>query len=572
MRSLQAVLGVAALMIVVCTCAGARAQCDAPKTWFPHESTLEPDFHAPQSDCDFHRWAWQTFLWLTQPTGKDRIRLLDLPTAEELFLPGRGPVTLNQAAKERLQSQPLVLAPRTVKRHAPTRFDDIRQAGLRGILVDQKGRAVYYAVHVSPTYYQFVRTNRLFLRDNYIKAGPQCNFPVRSFAVKSSWRILGTGEEAKGSFTTYALVYQLACEHGAAHCKGEDIVVDRDRTRAQYARVALVGMHIAGVVEDHPEFIWSTFEHQDNAPDLPDMTNPYGADPVSKRPWTFCQANALVKNCNLANATTVTLDVARQQLSPVTNVYRQYANGGGDDDDRKNITSLNQSVHTCLQAGSVWKNYNLVGSVWFARGDLEPDLEGPSIQRRTAGSVRLSNSSMETFTQLGRRNCFACHDTGARQDLGLPPMNMNLSHVLIDGLLHRRQLARTHVKPLRLKEGQQLNSYAAVQALLNDFVKSNHVPIGSAPYGAFWDKMGYKEFTTGNIPGISDAAGKPLKVLVNRNSRESNLIRALRGTRGSIFDPVEGAVGRLPPTGPFMHEDDINLIADWIDRGCPNKP
>ena len=201
-----------------------------------------------------------------------------------------------------------------------------------------------------------------------------------------------------------------------------------------------------------------------------------------------------------------------------------------------------------------------------------PGLEGPFIQRQVVGSVRLSNSTMETMTQLGRRNCFACHDSGARMELGIPAMNMNISHVLIDGLVQRHELALgAAVEPSKMR-AQQLESYAQVQQLLNEFVKQNHVPIGSTPYGAFWDKMTYKEFTEGTIPGVADAEGKPLKVLVVNKPLESNLILALRGAKGSVFDPVEGALGRMPPSGPFLPEKDIDLIAKWIEGGCRNKP
>ena len=569
MHFLPAVLCVSALTIL-CTAAEAQAQCEAPKSWFPHENTPEPDFHAPEQDCDFHRWAWQTFLWLTQPTGKDRIRLFDMPRAEDMFKPGQGPQTLNAAMRERIRQQPLVLTPRVVKRSAPTGFGDIRQAGLRGVLVDQKGWPVYYAVHVSPMFYQFVRSNRLFVKETYLKAGPTCHFPVRSVLVKSSWRIVSPGEDTRGCFTTSAKVHPLYCQHGADTCKGEDIVVDHVHTKI--IDVALVGMHVTGVVEDHPEFVWSTFEHQGNAPDLPDGMSLDAPDPVSGGAWTFYAAKTPARECNAANARTVTFDAKANRLSPPTNVFRQFALGGGDAGDQANVKSLNQSVHAQLKPDSVWKNYILVGSVWFARGNnLEPGLEGPYIQRRVEGSVRLSNATMETFTQLGRKNCFACHDTGTRADIGLPAMNMNLIHSLTDALLHRDQLARAPVKPVRLKNGSQLNSYAAVQALLDDFIKNNNVPIGATPYGAFWNKMDYKEFVQGNIPAIADPAGKPLKVLVVGNSRQSNIIMALRGTQGSLFDPVEGTIGRLPPTGPFMHTEDIDRIAKWIDAGCPNE-
>jgi hypothetical protein len=569
MRSLKAALCLSALLTVIGT-PQARAQCAAPKSWFPHSTTPEPDFHAPHKDCDFHQWGWQTFLWLTQPTGKGRIRLLDLPPADDLFQAGKGPPTLNAAALEALKSRVLVLTPRVAKSDAPTRTTDVRQAGSRGLLVDQKGRAVQYAVHVTPAFYQFVRSNRLFLKDNYLKASPKSNFPVRSVVVKSSWRVLSPDKDAPGFFTTTAEVPTLVCKNGKETCTGDDIVIDR--ARRERVTVALVGLHVVGVVEDHPEFVWSTFEHVNNAPDLPETMDRDCPCPVDDKPYTFYAAKTFARDCNLGNAGSVKLDAKMKQLSPPTNVFRLFPYGGGDDADRGNVKSLNESVHAQLAADSVWRNYFQVGSLWFERcNDLEPGLEGPKILRRSTGSVRLANTTMETFAQQGRRNCFACHDTGRREDLGLPAMNMNLSHVLINGLLQRDEFARTSAQPIPALAAKAPKSYAEVRRLLDDFVGANNVPLASTAYGAFWDEMDYKKFTEGDIPGVTDPAGKPLKILVVKKSGESNIIKLLRGTRGSVFDPVEGTVGRLPPSGPFMDERDIRRIAEWIDKGCPDE-
>jgi hypothetical protein len=118
-----------------------------------------------------------------------------------------------------------------------------------------------------------------------------------------------------------------------------------------------------------------------------------------------------------------------------------------------------------------------------------------------------------------------------------------------------------------------LKSYADVQALLNAFMKKNDGPIEFSPHGAFWNEMSYKQFIEGNLPEVSDqATGKPLKILMVGNARESNIIMALRGTKGSIFDRDTGSIGRMPPTGPFMSDEEINRLADWIDRGCPDGP
>ena len=136
------------------------------------------------------------------------------------------------------------------------------------------------------------------------------------------------------------------------------------------------------------------------------------------------------------------LDVRAQTLSPITNVFRQFALRRGDATDRDNVRNLNASVHSQLAAGSVWKNYSLGGSVWFNRvNGLEPGLSGPRIQARTTGSVHLSNATMETFTQPPNRskNCFACHGTAADADHDLPAMNLNVSHILQDQLVQRRK-------------------------------------------------------------------------------------------------------------------------------------
>jgi hypothetical protein len=128
-------------------------------------------------------------------------------------------------------------------------------------------------------------------------------------------------------------------------------------------------------------------------------------------------------------------------------------------------------------------------------------------------------------------------------------------------------------KSLQVDEAHALRSYADVRALLDDFMKLNKGHIGYSVHGAFWNEMSYREFIEGNVPGVSDrATGKPLKILVIGNSRESNIIMALRGHVGSPFDRDTGSIGRMPPTGPYMHENDMNRLADWIDRGCPDVP
>src|SRR5262249_46487402 len=126
-------------------------------------------------------------------------------------------------------------------------------------------------------------------------------------------------------------------------------------------RVALVGLHVVGVVKDHPEFLRATFEHNDNVRDLTPGTKP--DDPVSNKNAAFYSANTLLKNCNQFNPAQIQIDPATQKVIPLSNIVR--LNPWGRPDDQAVVQSLNKSVHMKLKADSVWKNYDLIGTVWL---------------------------------------------------------------------------------------------------------------------------------------------------------------------------------------------------------------
>ena len=416
------------------------AQCDAPATWFPHAATREPDqTHAPTSNCEFHQWAWQEFLWLTQPPDGKTPRFLTFPTEHDLFAPDT-PMPFDSVSKDKM----LVLSPRTTETSTPTDLDDVIQAGSRGMLIDQRGRSVYYISHVNKTYYDFVRTKKLYTLPGYLAAPADLNFPVGTLELKSSWMIVPEGVSTAGFFATRATIAKLTCPDGGAGCKGRAITLDKSNT--EVVTVALVGLHVVGVVKDHPEFIWATFEHKQNAPDLPPGMDPSSSSPVDRRFWTFYQANTPANACNVPNndpvTPTVTLvDPATQKLTPISNLFRQAAFGGGPPTNVANIKALNASVAAQLGGGDIWGNYQLTGGVWMLPNVLVPDLpkttpDGPkefaALQR---GSLQLANPTMESFTQA--KNCFDCHQTtttigGGRR---LPAKNLNLSHILTNNLI-----------------------------------------------------------------------------------------------------------------------------------------
>ena len=115
-----------------------------------------------------------------------------------------------------------------------------------------------------------------------------------------------------------------------------------------------------------------------------------------------------------------------------------------------------------------------------------------------------------------------------------------------------------------------------LRAYISDILKQNKLADGvaSAPHMNFWDKLSYKEFTTGTVPGVSEGPSPPYRILVVGDAANSNLVMALQG-KGPLFDKDNGAFGRMPanaepPEKPYFTAEQIQPIIDWINKGCPN--
>jgi hypothetical protein len=111
--------------------------------------------------------------------------------------------------------------------------------------------------------------------------------------------------------------------------------------------------------------------------------------------------------------------------------------------------------------------------------------------------------------------------------------------------------------------GQVLNSYADVQAYLDNLVATLGCNIAGAPHKAFWKTMTYSQFTTGPVPGVSGN----WKVLEIGHPEKSNIILALQGA-----PPFDGSTfPQMPADGPpFATDPQIQPLSDWIKAKCPN--
>jgi hypothetical protein len=402
-----------------------------PDAEFPTQNTpLDAD------DCNFHEWSWEAFVWAIAPDSRGVPRFMSLPTPAEL-LTGN----LKSAAKKRVR--PLKLAARSATPHGIAGYTENTGAIVEAdgnMLVAPNGYPVYASVHMNPTYFATAQQN-MIATGGYESQPADSYFNVGDAVFKAMWMRLEPGQAAPaGAFTTQAqvpLLHVLRTKNTAAVAPNGQYVT---------ATVALVGLHVVGYTINHPEFLWGTFEHQLNAPMLPDNTfTAAGSDPNN---YTFYAANTPFSQVNLQNSSPPTLnfDLATQKFSPATNAVQENRTGGENNSPQgpQNIMNLNGQGQSFLrnQKGvlTAFANYNLIGTVWMAPNSYTLT----SNQTNAVGSVNLANTTAETFVQAASnanqqqvQNCFMCHNATSYSFQSYPPPLANrliaISHVLGEG-------------------------------------------------------------------------------------------------------------------------------------------
>ncbi|TDO77342.1 hypothetical protein EV143_104105 [Flavobacterium chryseum] len=431
--------------------------CNCEESWFPHEQTPAPKEGdgspfdtSSTTNCIFHQWSWQKFLWVTKP----------LKSGNPLFLDSLNIVTPEMAPVSPQLGLKLVLS-------------SINQAGPAGVLVSNPkavtgkkiGDTVFYSIHVNKT-----------LQDKAVLAASQINsgkipysnletFPVGSFELKVSW--ISTDAIPKAKIADY-FVTKAAVKNN----KGQYVSKS----------VALLGMHVVGVVKNHPEFIWATFEHKEMAPVYDWKNNSVTSatemlfyesgttsglkgikwDKINKKPLTPNKAFILyeygVPKVLGSNDYMIT-----SQSEPV---------------NFDNIDNINKCVASKLK--DVFRNYFYNGSIWLDTDGLSPAEQAKIIVKNNISSVlkdslargssNLANITMETYTQTFNDsihqinagnlvNCFTCHQSqNFDKSRGIGKSPLYLSHVFESYLYTTKPtlLRKGSVETNRIKETEAL--------------------------------------------------------------------------------------------------------------------
>lgn len=412
----------------------------SPNYAFPTKDTQS--LSAP--DCNFHQWSWEAFVWATalikDSSGATVPRFMTLATPADLLD--------NNATAGEPKARPLALAARSNVFHGTAGFSEGAGAIVEAdgnMLVGQNGYPIYASVHMNKSYFDTARKN-LIATGGYQSQPADSYFDVGAAVFKATWLRLDAGQSPPaGAYTTQAQVPVLETKIIPGL-----VTIQPVAGKFVTVTVALLGLHVVGQTDNHPEFLWGTFEHRMNSPATPDNTFTPSATRKDRKDYTLYKANTPFSEVNnAANPTSppiLRLDDATQKLTPVTNVVLENQTGGENQPNGPGnviaITAQAQSAVVKMGAPqSVFANYNLVGTVWMAPNsyNLKSD------QTSTFGSVDLANATAETFVQnpnnspiSGVVNCFACHNASSYSFAPPPPAQLQsrliaISHVLAIG-------------------------------------------------------------------------------------------------------------------------------------------
>lgn len=303
-----------------------------------------------------------------------------------------------------------------------------------GPLVDQFGRYVRYEVRHNELYYNFVATNKLYLRAELDKQHrwpkPRVQFPISNPAasrygaleVKAAWKVLDDKDDASRYYTVEAVIFD-----------------PKTHKCGQPQTLGLVGLHILQKVEGFNSWIWSTFEHVDNVPCNVDTGGPCPAPPPNGlfAFWSAADARPTPDGYAPDNAwRPIAAAALPNEPAPKTKVIRL-------NPMRKPVAELNAEMQALPGIkGTVWANYQLIDTQWPVNGTgtvvVDDPRTLPTHAKYETNALKpapldiVANTSMESFYQLNTNpaphtpknrlartfgsSCMQCHYFSAQYD------------------------------------------------------------------------------------------------------------------------------------------------------------
>lgn len=381
-----------------------------------------------------------------------------------------GPVAIANQNRGSLIVQKFVFGNRPIFVDPENNIVEVEQgeAGTADVLETQNKSLVYYGIHVNDVYAYFLTG----ISEGKINAShfPTSNadlLPITTFAsshgvtfpdpnalaieVKTAWVEASSLADSSGYVTRLAAIPTYDnndCDPALnpTLCKP---------TGQKTVLLALVGMHVVGSTNQHPEMIWATFEHFGNTPN---DTYKYVATgnqvkTVSRDTsgsWLFSKSNSNgpfnkphmsvdPSTGNIQAKTGFTIgpsDTLRSKawggaIDQAPNPINE-SNNASSENSNSEIIAINSSVRQpgLMPAGDVRGNYILTGATWTVPGG-PPDGSGSFFSGGDeVGTSKMANTTLETYDQGDNTaatgsNCFSCHSGNMLGTAG----GFGLSHV-----------------------------------------------------------------------------------------------------------------------------------------------
>lgn len=381
----------------------------------PLEITVTSPPSPPTLDSlqhDFDVFSWQSFIALNWPANADgspntHVTIGQVPNdpvvwqsyreSRTIFLPeGATPAPWGQdsplppACKNiNPKTLPLGTMRLTQVGKTPNVLDESGQPFKTGPLIDQNGQYARFAILTNESMFDYIVDNKLYSKEGQKAFGKDADFPssnpnqkvLGSIMIKTAWIKMGGKYDPAKFHTAYALVYNNPEEHTGV------------KPSCVLEQVGLVGFHIAHKTATDPQWVWSTFEHVDNAPTVGQKSTQASYnffDPTCKK----CQVNQPPpRPWNPATPHTQPTQIER--VIPITA-------------DAQKLNNAYQKALAAVDPDSVWQYYELVSTQWPTQPQSKVDPTGvpaPSF---------LANTTLESYIQGHVRqtssSCMACHN------------------------------------------------------------------------------------------------------------------------------------------------------------------
>jgi hypothetical protein len=252
-----------------------------------------------------------------------------------------------------------------------TKFFDVQQADNQGhrfaaLPARNQTYTRYLAQYNEPSFNEMVDAQRGLNRP--------VKFPDRSVNIKSAW-IEMKDLDRSHFYTRWAWI-------------------PRSHGQCERVEVGLVGLHIVQKTRSRQNWIWSTFEHVENAPDFTFQCKP------GQPKFTFNRGDCK----NMPDRPPNGKNIPPSPPKDVFNVERVFSISGA-------TQNTNQAYHAEFSEGSRWRYYNLVMTQWSINNP-QPSQVGDTAYTfpGSGATTAFDNSVMETFFQRHvEMSCLPCH-------------------------------------------------------------------------------------------------------------------------------------------------------------------